>query len=695
MAFTQGDDLNILQQTDASVVSAGAGNDTYVLAPDSLAVGQSVTLNDARGTNTLKLTGGLEIVSSKVASNTLQLTLSNEAVVTLNGAAGYRFDVGGTALSDGVAKNFAGFARDVLGVTVPQSGLAEGGAISVNDTLPTNPDVDLPARVIYETEPNDQLSHANSAAFGDTLKGTSYEDGDRDVFKLEATEGGRVTLDFTHPNGPGDEGAEITLALADAAGNVISERTFSGNDTLNATVPNAGTYHVVVKDQAGYRADGINGAIEAGLYAVKTRFEGLANTAFDASQNDTFSRAVSTLADSETALAFGHSMAGTLNQDGDEDVYRVSADQGGAIVIEVTHPNGIGGDGADMQVELLNLQGKLIAARDFSGDLTLNASVATAGDYYLRLSDKAGYRADGANGQAVEDGFYHVRTQIETDASRAYDTANNATYATAVATLADGTTKLAFGHDVVGTLGQNGDEDMYRVSANEGGAIVVDVVHPNGPSGGGAEMQIELLNIQGELIAERDFRGDMTLNASVAEAGDYYIRVTDRANYRGDGDNGKAVEDGFYQLNTRINTEADRAYDTASNATLATAVNTLADGTTPLDFTHGLQGTVAYSGDIDVFYFNAGATAQVTANFIHPNGPGTQGARMSFEVLDAQGGVLLENDSLRGHEDGLAFNTIQGNDYYVRLKDDGNYRGDGTAGQTIEDNFYQVDFLIA
>lgn len=555
MAFTQGDDLNILQQTDASVVSAGAGNDTYVLAPDSLAVGQSVTLNDARGTNTLKLTGGLEIVSSKVASNTLQLTLSNEAVVTLNGAAGYRFDVGGTALSDGVAKNFAGFARDVLGVTVPQSGLAEGGAISVNDILPINPDVDLPARVIYETEPNDQLSHANSAAFGDTLKGTSGKSSDRDVFKLEATEGGRVTLDFTHPNGPGSEGAQIAMALADAAGNVISERTFRGNDTLNVTVPDAGTYHVIIKDQSGYGTGGVNGDVEPGLYAVKTQFEPAADTAFDAAQNDTFSRAVATLADGETPLAFGHELAGTVNQSGDKDVYRVSADEGGAIIVDVTHPNGPGGDGAKMQIELFNLQGELVTERDFRGDITLNASVAEAGDYYLRVYDESGYGTGGVNGKDEEDGFYHLATGIET--------------------------------------------------------------------------------------------------------------------------------------------HAGRAYDTAGNTTLATAVKTLADGATPLDFTHDLQGTVAYSGNVDVFRFTAGTTADITAQFTHPNGPGAQGATMAFDVLDAQGEQILENDKLRGNADDLLFSVTQSEDYYVRVYDKTGYGTGGAGGQDVEDNFYQVDFLIA
>lgn len=133
MAFTRGDDLNILQATDSAIMSAGAGSDTYILAPSPLAAGQNIFITDAQSANTLKLTGGLEIIASRVASDTAQLTLSNGAVVTLGGASSFNFNVGGTALTGGVAKSYAAFTQDVLGVTPPASGVVEGGGAFVFD----------------------------------------------------------------------------------------------------------------------------------------------------------------------------------------------------------------------------------------------------------------------------------------------------------------------------------------------------------------------------------------------------------------------------------------------------------------------------------------------------------------------------------------------------------------------------------
>lgn len=77
MAFTANNDINILQASDAAVVGAGAGNDTYVLSPSTLSANQEVTISDTQGANKLQLIGGLTIASSSVASNGVELTLSN------------------------------------------------------------------------------------------------------------------------------------------------------------------------------------------------------------------------------------------------------------------------------------------------------------------------------------------------------------------------------------------------------------------------------------------------------------------------------------------------------------------------------------------------------------------------------------------------------------------------------------------
>lgn len=137
MSFTRGNDVNLLQESDAAVVGAGAGNDRYVLEAALLRAGQKLTISDAQGTNTLHLVGGLEIVSSLVAASALQLTLNNGAVITVLGAGNFNFQTGGNAISGagGLVQDYATFAQDSLGVSLPTPGIApvQGATVSVNE----------------------------------------------------------------------------------------------------------------------------------------------------------------------------------------------------------------------------------------------------------------------------------------------------------------------------------------------------------------------------------------------------------------------------------------------------------------------------------------------------------------------------------------------------------------------------------
>ena len=63
---TSGNDIIFLQATDIGTVSAGAGNDRYILDADLLLPNQKITISDS-GANVLQLTGGLVITSAKVS----------------------------------------------------------------------------------------------------------------------------------------------------------------------------------------------------------------------------------------------------------------------------------------------------------------------------------------------------------------------------------------------------------------------------------------------------------------------------------------------------------------------------------------------------------------------------------------------------------------------------------------------------
>lgn len=137
MAFTTKDDVNILQASDSATIGAGLGDDRYVLSSGTLAAGQTVTISDAQGANTLQLVGGLTITSSVITANALQLTLSDGSIVNVLGADTFSFQTGGNGLNGqgGVIQTFSDFVVDGLGATVPAVGApaTSGGTVTVNN----------------------------------------------------------------------------------------------------------------------------------------------------------------------------------------------------------------------------------------------------------------------------------------------------------------------------------------------------------------------------------------------------------------------------------------------------------------------------------------------------------------------------------------------------------------------------------
>ncbi|MGD9730820.1 MAG: beta strand repeat-containing protein [Desulfamplus sp.] len=134
MPFTVNNDLNILQASDNQNVSAGLGNDIYVVANNQLSQNQTVTVTDLQGVSTIRLIGGLAIKDAQLSSTTLRLTLSNDAEVTILSADKFSFGVGGDSFGVGeTTQTFAQFATNTLGL----SGLPSTGSSTVsNVTIP-------------------------------------------------------------------------------------------------------------------------------------------------------------------------------------------------------------------------------------------------------------------------------------------------------------------------------------------------------------------------------------------------------------------------------------------------------------------------------------------------------------------------------------------------------------------------------
>ncbi|CAK0772067.1 exported hypothetical protein [Gammaproteobacteria bacterium] len=122
-------DVLTLQSNSPSIVGTGAGNDTYVLAPNTLTSTTNLTLSDTQGSNVLQLVAGLSITKSEVAATAIRLTLDNGGKVTLLGADAFNFIVGGNT----TPMTYAAFSQNILKVTVPTTGIVIGGPVTITN----------------------------------------------------------------------------------------------------------------------------------------------------------------------------------------------------------------------------------------------------------------------------------------------------------------------------------------------------------------------------------------------------------------------------------------------------------------------------------------------------------------------------------------------------------------------------------
>lgn len=269
MAFTANNDINILQASDAAVVGAGAGNDTYVLSPSTLSANQVIEISDTQGANKLQLIGGLTIASSSVASNGVELTLSNGAKVTVLGADTFSYEVGGNPLTGvaGTVQTYAQFATTTLGAaSVPAAGALPVSG-STNVTIPggsTGGGAGQAFTLTTTTAEVKTLTAGNDTVDGSTANSISADiivDGsttDKDVLTAVITASPTaptisnvetINLDF--------KGFGLTFDAANVSNGTINVATSQAGNTSGGTISNLSTATKGVSIVAGSGLSGI------------------------------------------------------------------------------------------------------------------------------------------------------------------------------------------------------------------------------------------------------------------------------------------------------------------------------------------------------------------------------------------------------------------------------------------------------
>ena len=97
MTINYGPDNDIIIPTQNNTTYRGLGGDDTYIITRAISDGAKINIVDTKGTNIIQLTEGLSIISSKFASTAFQITLSNNAEITINSSHKNLYEIGGNA----------------------------------------------------------------------------------------------------------------------------------------------------------------------------------------------------------------------------------------------------------------------------------------------------------------------------------------------------------------------------------------------------------------------------------------------------------------------------------------------------------------------------------------------------------------------------------------------------------------------
>jgi hypothetical protein len=288
---------------------------------------------------------------------------------------------------------------------------------------------------------------------------------------------------------------------------------------------------------------------------------------------------------------------------------------------------------------LYSSTGTLLAAFTTGKDQTLQTPATVAGDYYVGVGSSTYYSYESS---AVNQ--YTLTASSTVGATTGYEVESNDSVATANA--------LALSTPVIGQILTVADVDNYKVTVNGAGllSLTVDV-----PTNSSLDMyKLGLYSSAGSLIAAFTTGKDQIFEASVAAAGDYYVRVEAGSYYKYESAavNQYSLTTGLLRTNS-LPTGSVTVTGTPTQGQILTASNTLAD-------TDGL-GTINYQWKASGVNI-AGATANsytltqaevgkvITVNASYTDAFGTAESKISSPTSTVTSGLTgsTGNDSLTG-----------------------------------------------
>ncbi|HMX16651.1 MAG TPA: PPC domain-containing protein, partial [Rhodocyclaceae bacterium] len=432
--------------------------------------------------------------------------------------------------------------------------------LSVSDTP-----LELPPE--FESEGNGDAGSADQLTDGRQMAGNLSSAGDVDQYRIHAEGSGVLALSLGNVGAAGSlPGGELVLTVRNGDGVVLGSWADVYPQSRQVVITEAGDYYVSVAAGSPLMAPAPYPDWKANQYGITATFVGEAESEPNGDMG------------SADGLLSGRSVAGSLSDASDSDVFVLAVPQAGNLSIHFDGPlTGSGG----FSVAVKDGGGQVLSRAIFVGDRDLGVSVPGGGAYYVEVS------AD----SVLNTHPYTVTAEFSAGVAGTFEREPDD----------DAGSAMAIGIDSVvhGVLGSAGDQDWYVVHATASGAFSIGG-YPGFPAGG---FRVSVFDGSGGLLVESagTFLSSMGFNAG--GPGDFFVRV-----------------EGFSGAYWSAEQYAFAASFTPGLLAVESEPNDVAEAADALVAGRMTYGVLPTSADVDHYAFTATGAGAVDLHFDHPGG---------------------------------------------------------------------------
>ncbi|MFH1853739.1 MAG: PKD domain-containing protein [Candidatus Omnitrophota bacterium] len=293
---------------------------------------------------------------------------------------------------------------------------------------------------IEETEPNNDFLNANEVTSSANIRGKIYNSGDEDYFKLTIDAPLLLTVAVKNV----EEGFRPYIIVYDIAGKWLgSTASLSGKELEYALeLAKAGTYYLQLKDRYNSFSSQQEYLLKLDSVSGSDQYE--PNSDFNSAKT----------------IVFRKEIISTMFPNGDEDYFAIDMTGKGEFYMRLDDVP----EGLRPSVKLYDHSGKLVAQKGGSSGekITLQAEIEEPGGYYILIKD---WYSNFSSMETYSFKAFLVNTLDEYEPNNAKGEA----------------VPLESGRSCFGTIAVKGDNDFYRLSIPDSGAVIVNLtdVPPN------------------------------------------------------------------------------------------------------------------------------------------------------------------------------------------------------------------------